>query len=231
MHTPIRRTLVAASAAAALLWPAGLTATTASAATSGVCGKIAHCRVVAHKDVDGDGRRDHVGWVQRSQDVVVIRVRTGDGDLLRRRVDVRFWWGGGAWAGAAAVDGRRGKELLVGSTMGAHTPGYTMLTYRRGRLVVEAPPDGYDHWYIDAAYSVYAGWWRRIDDNGRVKLVDKLALRDGAKRTFSGTNTTYVWRNGHWAEKRTLKRHYKNAKAASKIAGFHIRGLARFPGV
>lgn len=196
---------------------------------AGVCAGIAHCRVVADRDVDGDGDRDKVAWVQRSQKRVVIRVRTADGATLRHRVDVSLWYRGGAWAGAAPIDGRRGAELLVGSTMGAHTPGYTVLTYRRGGLQVLDSPRRENHWYIDGAYSVAAGWWRNT--NGEtVRMTYKDALRT-RRDTFRGANTTYAWHAGRWVQRATVKTFYRTDDAAFKIIGWHVRGLAKFPGI
>jgi len=195
---------------------------------AGVCAGIAHCRVVADRDVDGDGERDKVAWVQRSKKLVVIRVWTADGERLHRSVDVSWWYGGGAWGGATRIDGRRGVELVIGSTMGAHTPGYTMLTYRRGSLRVLDSPRNEDHWYIDAAYSVLAGWWRSTPGD-RVTMTYKDALRTRSD-TFRGANTTYVWRDGHWAKARADKTSYRNLNRANRIAGWHVHGLAEWPG-
>lgn len=80
-------------------------------ARAGVCAGVKHCHRVAIIDVDGDHRADRVGWHQLSKKKVQIRVRTADGELLKRKVGVRRWYGGGAWGGAAWIDGRRGAEL------------------------------------------------------------------------------------------------------------------------
>ena len=197
-----------------------------------VCAGTLRCRTVDHADVDGDGRTDEVGWASRpARGMAIIRVRTDDDELLTKRLDVSLWFDNGAWGGAAPVDGRRGAELLIGTQMGAHTPGYTMLTYRLGRLVKAPSPSALGpRWYVDAAYSVDLGWWRHVDA-GQVRLVEKEALRDGARRSFSGTHTTYAWRAGHWVKQRVVERHYDNPHQAARISGWHVNGLDRYPGL
>lgn len=223
-----RTALGAIAAAAVVVGLAG--APTASAATKPVCEGIAHCRVVAHRDVNGDGARDTVAWVQRSKRTVQIRVLTSHGHLMTKRVGVRWWLNKGAWGGAAHIDGHSGVEMLVGSQLGAHTPFYTMLTERHGRLVVEKSPGGAKRWYVDAAWSVDVGWSRHVR-HGHATVTKKAALRVNGGKHFRGHNTRYIWRHGHWVKKNHHKTFYKNARKASRISGWHVHGLDRFPGL
>jgi hypothetical protein len=212
---------------------AGVTAVapTAGAETPqrGACSGVDPCRVVATADVDGDRRADQVGWVtRRAKEKVVIRVATADGERLRKRLDVSLWFGTGAWGGATHIDGRRGVELLIGTLFGAHTPSYTMLTYRHGDLVVERSPAYGSRWFVDAAYSVYAGWDRdRVED--RVLMRFTVAMRS-ADDSFDGSTTTYRWRHGSWKQVRERDRHWASARRAAPVAGWHVHGLERFPG-
>ncbi|MGH3097637.1 MAG: hypothetical protein ACRDMV_16760 [Streptosporangiales bacterium] len=223
------RTALGGIAAAAVM--VGLAqAPTASAATNHVCKGVAHCRVVAHRDVTGDGAADKVAWVQRSKRTVQIRVLTSHGHLMTKQVGVRWWLDKGAWGGAAHIDHHRGVELLVGSQLGAHTPFYTMLTERHGRLVVEKSPGGAKRWYVDAAWSVYVGWWRHVR-HGHATMTKKVALRVGGGKHFRGHNTIYAWRHGHWVKKDSHTTFYKNARKASRVGGWHVHGLKRFPGL
>ncbi|MGH3359131.1 MAG: hypothetical protein ACRDO7_10035, partial [Nocardioidaceae bacterium] len=137
---------------------ASVAAASDTRAGTGVCAGVQNCHRVAVIDVDGDRRSDRVGWRRLSDTYAQVRVRTADGESLVRKVDVRFWPGGGTWGDAAWIDGRRGAELLAGSVMGAHTPQYTMLTYRKSGLVVERSPGGRivdGRWTIDSALTVY----------------------------------------------------------------------------
>lgn len=203
--------------------------TQATSATQDVCAGIARCRVVTRTDVDGDGSADQVAWIRRSKHVMVARLVTADGQVATRRVDVSLWPNGGAWGGAAYVDGRAGKELLIGSQLGAHTPLYTMLTWRQGGLVVAKTPDGQSRWMIDSALADVIGWWRHTVD-GQVRLTYRLALPDKEFRHYRGHDTTYRW-DGGWVKGRTVRTYYRHADRAYAVGGFHVRGLVTFPGV
>src|SRR3990170_4348794 len=87
---------------------------------NGVCQVVDRCRVVAETDVDGDGVRDQVGFVAESERRVVVHVKTATGQRLHRGLAV-LWFPRGDFYGAAPIDGRPGAELVVGTTMGAHT--------------------------------------------------------------------------------------------------------------
>lgn len=228
--------LVTTIAAGLLAGVTALTGTTSDAdqhdASSGACTAVARCHIVAVVDVDGDAHADQVGWRQLSKQSVQIRVARATGPVLTRALDVRLWWGGGAWGGAARVDNRAGVELLVGSMQGAHTPMYTMLTYRPGGLVVEHSPSPLSRrWQVDAAYGDYLGWWRHTGTDGRTLMTQKIAVRTGVGDSFSGHNVTYVWSANRWVRASTRATTYPTAKAASVIAGFHVPGLKRFPGI
>jgi hypothetical protein len=200
-------------------------------ARSTVCTGISDCRIVATADVDGDRRADRIAWHQVSDDIVQIRVRTAAGATLTHRVNVHFWWGGGAWGGAAYVDDRPGVELLVGSMQGAHTPMYTMLTYRAGALLVERSPSPLGaRWQIDAAYGDYLGWWRhRVD--GQVAMTQQIAYRAADGTRFTGRDVTYLRTPTGWSRTTTTRTSYPTERAASAIGGFHVTGLATFPGL
>ncbi len=197
-----------------------------------VCAAVSDCHVVAAVDVDGDGSADPVGWRQVSDRSVQIRVRTTTEKLLTAPVDVRLWSGGGAWGGASGVDGRPGAELLVGSTQGAHTPMYTMLTYRAGALVVERSPSPLSPlWQVDAAYGDYLGWWRHTLGDGGVAMTQKVAIRSLGTTRFQGDNVRYVWSADRWTRTATTAASYPTVRSAAVIGGFHVAGLAAFPGL
>lgn len=198
-----------------------------TAQAAGLCAGLDRCRIVDRADVDGDGDRDRIAWIQRSERSATVKVRTADGQVLSRTVDVTFWPGGGAYAGSSTVDGRPGAELLVASRMGAHTPSYTMLTFRRGQLREAPSPSGDEQWWVDNAYAVSVGWHRSIR-KGQVRMANTTLFRADGK--WNGTRTTYAWKRGDWQVVDRSKLNIRT-KAAQNLAGFHIRGLDAFPAV
>lgn len=231
--------LAAVGAATALAVTGAITPGAGAAAATDrsrtpVCAGVKHCHRVAVIDVDGDHRADRVGWRQLSKKKVQIRVATADGELRTRRVGVRYWYGGGAWGDAAWIDGRAGAELLIGSEMGAHTPQYTMLTYRNHRLVVERSPRGRyveGRWVVDSALNAYVGWHRNVGKGGRITLTYRYAWRDASGKGFHGHNVRFAWKRGDWRRVNRAARSYRNARQAAKIAGWHVGHLQRWPGL
>lgn len=230
---------LAATAAAALVLagpfaPRPAVATPDTQSRTAVCAGVSHCHRVAVIDVDGDHRADRVGWRQLSKRFAQIRVYTADGERRTHRVDVRYWPGGGTWGDAAWIDGRPGAELLVGSVMGAHTPQYTMLTYRKHRLVVERSPGGGatgGRWYVDSALMDYAGWHRHVGPRGRITMTGKDAWRNDDGTSFEGHDIRYAWHRGHWNRLGRTARAYRNDRQARKIGGWHVGHLQRWPGL
>src|SRR4051794_25507072 len=91
----------------------------------GVCSGGLKCRVVTHVDVNGDGHADTVAIARRGAEgarsgSVMVRVKTSPGRVVSASRRTSFWFGG-LWQGAARIDGRPGRELVVGYTAGAHT--------------------------------------------------------------------------------------------------------------
>ncbi|UPK74027.1 hypothetical protein MU582_16535 [Nocardioidaceae bacterium SCSIO 66511] len=199
------------------------------------CAGVKNCHRVVTIDVDGDRRADRVSWRQISDKQVQIRVRTAKGRFLQRKVNVRNWWKGGKWGGAAWIDGRPGAELLIGSQMGAHTPFYTMLTVRKGRLVVEKCPAfgpyGSIRWGVDSSLMSYAGWRRNVSPNGVITMTQRIATRNGDGVAFKGYNVRYAWSHGRWTKIKRIPRWYKNTRQARKVGGWHVWHLKRFPGI
>lgn len=222
-----------AIATAGLVGLAGASvAATSHSAPSSVCAGVSNCQLVAQADVLGDGRLDQIGWRQLSTEVAQVRVLSPSGQMLTRNVDVHFWPGGGAWGGVARVDQVAGVELLIGSEQGAHTPMYTMLTARDGALVVEHSPSPLSwRWQVDAAYGDIMGWARHTLSDGRIAMTQRIAFRSANGVTFSGHSVTYAWGSGRWSRVSRATTHYSNEGAANAAAGFHVPGLARFPGL
>jgi hypothetical protein len=193
----------------------------------GVCDGVQDCRVVAREDVDGDGRADEVGFVVESKRRVAARVVTAAGRTATRDLDT-MWFPRGELFGAAPIDGRPGAELVVGTTMGAHTLWFTALTLRSGQLERLPAPDGEDEWMVDGAYSFHAGVVRRVVD-GRAVVVLRDAARKGVSARFSGRDRTYVWADGGWQHRSTQRTRYRTETGVARISGWHVEGLPRVP--
>lgn len=219
-------TLAVVAAAAA-----GLTSTAAlSHAAAGVCAGVAHCDAVAHIDVDGDFEKDTVGLQSTGAHHVVVRVLTHEGDLLTRRLALGPGKVAKRWGGGADIDGDLGSELVVLTTRGSHNPGYTVVTFRHGHLAIERSPYGPLRWFAGAAGVDRLGWHRFETDIGLTRMTGTEAVRNG-HGTYAGPSRVYVWRKGTWVLHSTTTVHYGSARSAAHSAGFHVRGLARFPAV
>lgn len=224
----VRRFVAAALVALATLIAHG---PHADAAVPRVCAGVAGCRVVAHVDVDGDGRRDAVGIARRGADGagdgrVVVRVRTA-----RRIVSTErrlSYWYGRPWRGAARLDGVAGVELVVGYTTGAHTVFEQVLTWRSGRLVGLRAPGGEGSWVIDGSVNFQRGWLRRAGQPvGTVTLLD--AQRNGGDGPrFTGTATRYLWSGGRWVEQARATNRRLAERTAYGWSGWHVPPLPRF---
>jgi hypothetical protein len=203
----------------------------ASAAGPSVCAGVTGCRVVARVDVDGNGTRDAVGVTRLGKDMaphgtVVVRVKTGAHRIIKARRTLPQW-GGPVWQGSAFVDGRKGRELVVGHSVGAHSLFFRVLTWRSGKLIdLRAPGGGLD-WYVDGAYNVAAGYLHRAGTPAGT-LLQRYADRYDGGSTFQGTVTRYVWAAGRW--KQTSEVSYPNLdqETAYRWGGWRIPGLGRY---
>ena len=222
--------LLSASVATGLVLGAPGTAT-ATTRNPGVCRGVRACHVVAHADVNGDGVVDTVGVAKRQRSfarrgAVVVRVKLAPRWIVQVKRQLRYW-GGPAWQGAAAIDGQRGAELVVGHVAGAHTQFFKVLTWRAGRLVNERTPDGSPDWTIDGAYNVDIGWvHRRGEPSGTItKLVNE---RNQDLSTFTGTSSTWAWTNGGWSLTGRRTDTALPERTAFTWGGFRIAGLSRY---
>jgi hypothetical protein len=184
-------------------------------------------RLVARRDVDGNGDRDRIRYRAIDSDTVRVSVRLSKRKVVRKTLGTRSWPRGDFY-GATRFDGRRGVELVIGTSLGAHTPWFTILTYRGGRLVVERSPYFGREWAVDAYANGYAGWYRRIHD-GQVHIRLKYASRVGTSPRFTGRTIRYTWHRGAWDRSGTRRISFPNANQASRIGGWHVKGLPRWP--
>lgn len=216
--------------------------TTAGAATPKVCAGVSGCKVVVQRDVDGDGRGDQVGIVARNADsggTVTVRVHTAKGKN-RQITNRNVFWYENPWLGSAAIDGRRGAELVVGQWSGAHALQFRVITYRGGELVLLRSPKPFKghangisrkNWLIDGSYSFNIGVYRSVS-HGKVTLRVKSAERDyndtRLRPRYNVTISTYAWRSGKW-KKQSVREVTRSYDTAARIGGWHVKGLPRFP--
>lgn len=183
-------------------------------------------RVVARVQVDGDRRRDTVRYQVITDDLVKVTVETARGrvDSMRLRT---YYWPRGKWQGAARIDGRRGAELVVGTSTGAHALLFSVLTWRGGELTRERAPGGGREWLVDAAYNDYYGWLRTRTDGGAAQIIERYVTREGTSHRWSGRAISYTWRSGDWrrSSKRSLS--YRGDRNASRVYGWKVKGLKR----
>ena len=215
-------------AAVAALAPA------APAAAAGPCAGVDRCHVVAHADVDGDGTRDPIGLARTGKDggangTVTLRVRLGSRVVSATR-PAEYWYGP-LWQGAANVDGRRGKELFVGRTQGAHAQLFQALTLRHGRLVtLRAPGRGYQGlWIIDGSAMYETGWLRRASDPaGVVRFRHAERNRPSETSDFTGVVKTFRWTADGWVRTAIRRDLHLSQERAEAWGRFHVPGLPRW---
>ncbi|WP_369055290.1 hypothetical protein [Kineococcus terrestris] len=198
------------------------------------CGDLAACRLLERVDVDGDGAADDVALVSAAApgEGVEVRVATAAGALVTRAVPVDEWVGDGlgtdAWWGSTALDGEAGEELLLLSTVGAHTSWFTVLTWRAGALEVLSAPEpdefsGGQQWWVDASRASSAGV--TVEEPGLVTW--RTALVDDALEGLDTRERTYRWREGSWqpAGEAVTGRWSPDEPLPEGFQGWHAPGL------
>ena len=237
----------------------GAAASAAKAAkpVRGVCKGVPKCKVIGRFDVTGNGRKDQVGLVNRDRyghigkARVTVRVKTDRGRVLKKRVPVRNWKGA-VWYGKAAIDGRRGAELVLGAKRRKHTqddpfPGsrvtwskaFHVITFRPGKGLVKArtpkgassPNGARKLWWLTGPNGVRSsvGGQTFYSEYGWWRKTVNGQVRI-AQRMLSvggvagprGTKSVWVWRNGKW---RKLGSRSIQNPMNKKYGGWHVKGL------
>ena len=219
---------VAASVGLAVALSTAPAVTTSAQAATGVCSGVSYCKVVSRADVDGDGRADQVGLVQRSKNPagsrVTVRVRTAKGRTMSTAHEAR--WYGSTWHGAAKVDGVAGHDLVVGTDVGAHLMTFRIITVRAGKLVTLKAPGNQYRWHVDSSYSFNEGWTRSVS-KGVVSMTHRIAGRSTA-RSHQLVTTRSVWRSGTW-RRVSSRTSTVSDRTGSTVGGWRIPYLKRFP--
>jgi hypothetical protein len=120
--------------------------------------------------------------------------------------------------GASAIDGVKGSELIVTSTTlatgGGSTTRQLVYTWRKGKLVAEAPPaSGWGKsWQLSQRDNETRGY--RFFDSHHHRYVDASWLKEYSNPPrWKGTITRSVWRGGKWVK--TSKRAAKPVRSLS----------------
>lgn len=244
MTLPISRLRRGAAAGIAISSAAvAIGATTAGTASAGpatsACGKIAHCKVVKHVDVDGDGAKDTVAVVGKKLDKdhvpgkATVRVKTADGKLLTRSVnnlDVSSTKD--IFRGAAKIDGRAGSELVISHKNGAHGSTYRVLTYRNGKLQSLPAPKAatsqavgsQSDWLTDSALMSAQGISRAKKAGQPARVTVQRGAYSGDTKRLEGRVVTNQWQqNGRWHQVSSTKKSWPQSD--HHFGGWHLKTL------
>lgn len=198
--------------------------------TLGVCSGVDRCHIKAHVDVDGDGDKDAVGLARLRKDghrYVIVRVKTSEGHITRVRRNLGTWLGS-PWQGTAQLDGRPGREIVVGRVMGAHAELYRSITWRHGGLRTFDAPGRGGSWMIDSAVWTSMGWKQPPQaPSGTVRHRAAFRVGDTSSH-FEGTVITYRWTRAGWDRVATRTFARISDERAYRWGGFHVPGLARW---
>jgi hypothetical protein len=223
VRTTLHRAVLALAVTTSLM---SLTGPSQAAGGAGLCAGTTNCRVVSHRDVNGDGQSDAVARILRPRQSVTLRVQVAGGPRVHRRINTERWGTNEPWQGAAKIDGKPGADLVVGFLSGAHTLFFRVLRFRDGRLqMVDAP--GRARWVIDGSFSFNIGQFRSIR-NGRVFMTKRTAVRDLDGTGHHGRDTRFRWNRLRWVKVSSVRRTYARDRAAFRVGGWHVRGLPRF---
>jgi hypothetical protein len=129
------------------------------------------------------------------------------------------------WFGATNLDHRSGKEILVGFTTGAHTQGFTALTYRDGRLsVLPAPgPGGSTGWEVNSSYGTGSEGWLCTSKGVEARSVYPTS---SSHKHFRIVRNRSVYRSTRWVR----THHFARTVAANSKGNppGYTDGYARF---
>jgi hypothetical protein len=193
--------------------------------------------------VDGAGGRDRVvivgGKDLRVNGIggtghITVSVRLhGTHRRASKRVDLSYYnsphkhWT--PWYGATNLDRVTGKELLVGSTSGAHTQVFTALTYRAGALrKLHAPGGKHSYWSVNSSYGTGNEGWRCTREGVESRSVYP---KNRHHTRFRVVRDKYKYGSGHWtrtdhaAATVPSGRHGSPPKSTRHYASFACAGL------
>jgi hypothetical protein len=218
------------AAVLALTLSAGILATCAAPGAAQASGLIAPAAATTLKtlrvDVDGDGRKDKVTVEGLTSTRYRVHVRTAKGRTAHKTVTVKASSGGTDWYGAARLDGAKGYELVMTAGGEEEASWYNVLTWRKGRLVLEAAPKSPagSGWGIYGNGASFSGY-RFFTSKGH-RFVDAADLTSLVSGT-DGTITRSVWRSGKWRTVSTRTVSMTNEEADTYFGFQNVTFLGR----
>jgi hypothetical protein len=177
--------------------------------------------VTVSVDVDGDGKADTVELYKVAASRYLLQVTTASrvSGVFFTSTFPEDWGEPTAWFGAAKVDKVTGYELMV-YLWGGDGVGFTVYTWRSGRLVTEKAPAAplVKGWYLGSqGYRFFTSHAKRYVD------VSALTANTAGTR-WSGKIIRSKWKGDHWAKVSTRTVKLTTAQAAA-YQGFNGAGV------
>lgn len=224
------RTTLAATAGLSMLG-AGLSSP-ARAAAPNACEDVgSSCTIVSRADVDGDGARDSVSQVTWGKGAdgtgkVTTRVVTADGERMSTVTDVDVTEAAG-YFGAAEVDGEDGYEVVIRTSVGAHTAYHQVLTHRDGRLTSLQDPHHRYRWVTDSSAWSASGYEKTTTADGDDKLLTRTAVDEDLDGDYTMTLRSSVWnpQKETWQRLGETTRHDLGEEEVRRAPWWRVPGL------
>ncbi len=223
----------------------GSTALVAVPASHAVAGRTAHARattsLAGHRwrhrvQVDGQAGQDAVVLIG-GKDLKLDSFGNGIGHVLVRvhlansrrtlssrqfmtYLSVRKPWT--PWLGAASLDHRGGKEIMVGFSTGAHSQFFTVLNDQAGRLRELAAP-ARTSWGANSSFGTGNFGWRCTSTG----VESRSVFPGGGSPTYRIVRNRYVWRTRRVGPHEPRRQDGRGG-LARQPAGLHQR-LPAFP--
>ena len=181
-------------------------------------------------DVDGDGRVDHIGFMETktapatypAQGEVKVRVVLATG-AVSEFTDNDYLFG--QWLGAADVNGDGKAEIFYMNSPGAHSFSGRVLRWDGTKLVLVRDEHGLPfEWFIDSAL-FYDGGFRCTGTTMVFTVYQYQGAGDGKTGPWSGSETTYSWRGGNVVKTSTRQLTAEGRKVPDEAYGAHCPGL------
>jgi len=153
-------------------------------------------------DMDGDGRLDTVRLYTsgKSYQVKVTNARkrtaTYRGKLKQTGLD--WYWG----FKAAALDGAAGAEVMLQTDCTEECAVYRMLTWRKGRLVVEKSPEGRTTWSVGGPAGEINDYY--FSESGGQHYTDHVVGSETAEDCEADV-TRWVWSSTKWTKQQATR--------------------------
>lgn len=228
----MRKIILLAAGLAAVA--SGVQAPVSTASTGGgdavpMCGRSDGARVISHRDIDGDGRRDVVKLFDDSIRHATVRVSFGGGGSVTRIVKGSFV----QVLGAAPIGGTRGAEIVVANKVwgGMHGSSFEarVLTYRDGDLRRLSAPTGGSEWRAHSRPMLMSGWTTHRRD-GRLFVTHRTVRPSEQGKRYIGQAVSYIRRDGQWDRAGARSLHFPSRKSADRILGWKVPGVRYWTG-